>query len=108
MSENPNKKPDFLEIAKHQFAQISAEFEKALESFKDSEHRKQMMASYLDLLQKGLSKAQARVAMYEDKIAASTATEPAEDASPQESAAGAESESAPPESESSEPEAPPS
>jgi hypothetical protein len=29
MSENPYKKKDFLEVAKHQFAQISAEFEKA-------------------------------------------------------------------------------
>ena len=53
MSDNLCKKQDFLDVAKHQFAQISAEFEKALESFKDSERRKQMTASYLDMLQKG-------------------------------------------------------
>jgi hypothetical protein len=34
MSETPHKKPDFLEVAKHQLAQISAEFEKALEALK--------------------------------------------------------------------------
>jgi hypothetical protein len=106
MSENPNKKPDFLEIAKHQFAHVSAEFEKALESFKDSERRKQLITSYLDLLQSGLSKAQARVAKYEEKIAATAPAE--EDASPQDSAAGADSAPDSPESESSLPEAPPS
>ena len=79
MSDNPYKKQDFLDAAKHQLAQIAAEFEKALESFKDSERRKQMTTSYLDMLQKGLSKAQDSVAKYQEKIAASTTTESAED-----------------------------
>ena len=81
MSDNPYKKQDFLEVAKHQFAQISAEFDKALESFKDSERRKQMTASYLDMLQKGLSKAQDSVARYQEKMAASATAEPPGDQS---------------------------
>ena len=76
MSENHPKRQDFLEVAKHQFAQISAEFEKALEALKDQERRKQMTSSYLDLLQKGLSKAQESVAKYQEKIAPHTTTEP--------------------------------
>ena len=72
MSDNPYRKQDFLEVAKHQLAQISAEFDKTLESFKDSERRKQMTTSYLDMLQKGLSKAQESVAKYQEKIAATT------------------------------------
>ena len=75
MSDNPYRKQDFLEVAKHQLAQISAEFDKTLESFKDSERRKQMTTSYLDMLQKGLSKAQESVAKYQEKIAATTTTE---------------------------------
>jgi hypothetical protein len=68
MSETPHK-PDFLEAAKHQFAQISAEFEKAVETLKDAERRKQLTSSYLDLLQKGLSRAQDTVARYQEKVA---------------------------------------
>jgi hypothetical protein len=70
MSENPYKKQDFLEAAKHQYAQLSEEFQKAVGTLKDPEHRKQMTSSYLDMLQKGLSKAQEGVARYQEKIAA--------------------------------------
>jgi gas vesicle protein len=86
MSDNPYKKQDFLEVAKHQFGQISAEFEKALESLKDQERRKQMTSSYLDMLQKGLSKAQDSVAKYQEKIAphTQTAAPESEPAKPQE------------------------
>ena len=84
MSENPYKKQDFIEVAKHQFAQISAEFEKALESLKDQERRKQMTSSYLDMLQKGLSKAQDSVAKYQEKIAPHTAAPESEPPKPQE------------------------
>ena len=69
MSDHPHKKQDFLEVAKHQFAQISAEFEKALDAVKDQERRKQLTSSYLDMLQKGLSRAQDSVAKYQHKIA---------------------------------------
>ena len=69
MSDHPHKKQDFLEVAKHQFAQISAEFEKALDAVKDQERRKQLTSSYLDMLQKGLAKAQDSVAKYQQKIA---------------------------------------
>ena len=69
MSETPHRKQDFLELAKRQFAQISAEFEKALDALKDPERRRQLTSSYLDLLQTGLSKAQEGVAKYQDKIA---------------------------------------
>jgi len=72
MSDNPHKKQDFLEVAKHQFAQASAEFEKALEALKDPARRKQMTSSYLDMLQKGLLKAQDSVARYQEKIVAHT------------------------------------
>ena len=87
MSDNPNKKQDFLDEAKHQFAQISAEFEKAVEALKDPERRKQMTSSYLDLLQTGLVKAQARVANYQEKVSTPTKTDrpessPAPEASP--------------------------
>ena len=58
MSENPRKKPDFLDLAKSQFAQIAAEFEKASRPSRTPERRKQMTSSYLDLLQKGLTRAQ--------------------------------------------------
>ena len=77
MSETPQKKQDFLELAKHQFAQISAEFDKALETLKDPDRRRQLTSSYLDMLQKGLSRAQESVAKYQDKIAAQTTAEPA-------------------------------
>jgi hypothetical protein len=69
MSDHPHKKQDFLEVAKHQFAQISAEFEKALDAVKDQERRKQLTSSYLEMLQKGLSRAQDSVAKYQQKIA---------------------------------------
>lgn len=69
MSETPHKKQDFLELAKHQFAQVSAEFEKALEALKDPERRRELTSSYLDILQKGLSKAQDSVARYQEKVA---------------------------------------
>ena len=76
MSETPQKKQDFIEQAKHQFAQLTAEFEKALDALKDPDRRRQMTSSYLDMLQKGLSRAQDSVAKYQDKIAAQTTTEP--------------------------------
>jgi chromosome condensin MukBEF ATPase and DNA-binding subunit MukB len=69
MSDHPHKKQDFLEVAKHQFAQISAEFEKALDAVKDQERRKQLTSSYLEMLQKGLSRAQESVSKYQHKIA---------------------------------------
>ena len=69
MSDQSHKKQDFLEVAKHQFAQISAEFEKALDAVKDQERRKQLTSSYLEMLQKGLSRAQDSVAKYQQKIA---------------------------------------
>lgn len=72
----PQKKQDFLELAKHQFAQISAEFEKALDTLKDPDRRRQLTSSYLDMLQKGLSKAQDSVAKYQDKITPPAPTEP--------------------------------
>lgn len=97
MSENPHQKPDFLEVAKHQIAQIAAEFEKALEAIKDPERRKQMTASYLEMLQKGLSKAQGSVAKYQEKIAPHTISEPPEDASATDSSATPEPRAAPPE-----------
>jgi chromosome condensin MukBEF ATPase and DNA-binding subunit MukB len=106
MSENPPKKQDFLEVAKHQFAQISAEFEKALEALKDQERRKQMASSYLDMLQKGLSKAQEGVARYQEKIAPHTKTEPPEDASAPDSSATPEPKAATPESGPAQPAAP--
>jgi hypothetical protein len=74
MSESPHKKQDFLEVAKHQFAQISAEFEKALEALKDPERRKQLTSSYLDVLQKGLTMAQDTVAKYQEKVAPNAPT----------------------------------
>jgi hypothetical protein len=75
MSDNPNKKQDFLDGAKHQFAQISAEFEKTPGALKDQERRKQMTSSYLDMLQKGLVKAQESVANYQEKVSAHTKTD---------------------------------
>jgi hypothetical protein len=69
MSETPPKKQDFLDLAKHQFAQISAEFEKALDALKDPERRRHLTSSYLDMLQKGLSKAQESIGKYQDKFA---------------------------------------
>jgi chromosome condensin MukBEF ATPase and DNA-binding subunit MukB len=87
MSENPHKKQDFLEVAKHQLTQMSAEFEKALEALKDQERRKQLTSSYLDMLQKGLSKAQDSVAKYQEKIAPHPTTETPEEASADESSA---------------------
>jgi chromosome condensin MukBEF ATPase and DNA-binding subunit MukB len=69
MSETPHKKQDFLEVAKHQFGQISTEFEKALEALKDPERRKQLTSSYLEMLQKGLSRAQESVTKYQEKVA---------------------------------------
>ena len=77
MSDHPHKKQDFLEVAKHQFAQISAEVEKALDAVKDQERRKQLTSSYLEMLQKGLARAQDSVAKYQQKIAPhDTAAEP--------------------------------
>jgi hypothetical protein len=69
MSETPHQKQDFIDLAKRQFAQIAAEFEKALETLKDPERRRQLTASYLDVLQKGLSRAQESVAKYQEKVA---------------------------------------
>lgn len=76
MSETPQQKQDFIELAKRQFAQISAEFEKALEALKDPERRRQLTSSYLDVLQKGLSRAQESVAKYQEKVAPHPAEEP--------------------------------
>ena len=76
MSETPHKKPDFLELAKHQLAQISAEVEKALEAVKDPDRPKELTASYLDMLQKGLSKAQDSVAKYQQKMAQTPSAAP--------------------------------
>src|SRR6266480_7214970 len=98
MSENPPKKQDFVEVTKHQIAQISTEFEKASEAIKDPERRKQMTSSYLDMLQKGLSKAQESVAKYQEKIAPHTKTEPPEDGSAPDSSATPEPKAATPES----------
>lgn len=103
MSETPHKKQDFLEVAKHQFAQISAEFEKALEALKDPERRKQLTSSYLDMLQKGLSRAQDSVARYQEKVAPHTTSAAPEDRSASDSSSAAEPKPATPESE---PEAP--
>ena len=106
MSDHPHKKPDFLEVAKHQFAQISAEFEKALDAVKDQERRKQLTSSYLEMLQRGLSKAQESVAKYQQKIAPHTTTERPEDASATDSSATPEPTAVPPESGPTQPEAP--
>ncbi len=106
MSENPHKGQDFLEAAKRQFTEISAEFEKALEALKDPERRKQMTSSYLDLLQKGLSKAQESVAKYQEKIAPQTTTEPPEDASAPDPSATAATKAATAESQPAQPQAP--
>ena len=76
MSESPRKKQDFLELAKHEFAHLSAEFEKALEGLKDPERRKQLTSSYLEMLQKGLSKAQESVAKYQQKMAQAPSAAP--------------------------------
>lgn len=81
MSESPNKKQDFIELAKHQFSQVSAEFEKALEALKDPERRKELTSSYLDMLQKGLAKAQDSVARYQEKVAPHETTSAPEDLS---------------------------
>ena len=106
MSENPPKKQDFLDVTKHQIAQISTEFEKASEAIKDPERRKQMTSSYLEMLQKGLSKAQESVAKYQQKIALHTTTERPEDASATDSSATPEPTAVPPESGPTQPEAP--
>ena len=108
MSENPHKKQDFLEVARHQFAQISAEFEKALEALKDQERRKQMTSSYLDMLQKGLSKAQESVARYQVKVAPHTKTDQPQRASASDSSPTPDPSAAPPQSEPVQPDAPPS
>jgi hypothetical protein len=106
MSENPHKKQDFLEIAKHQFARISAEFEKALEVLKDPERRKQLTSSYLDMLQKGLSKAQESVAKYQDTIASQTVTAPSKDAGAPDSSAAEQPNAAEPGSGTAQPQTP--
>jgi hypothetical protein len=90
MPDNPYKKQDFLEVAKHQFAQASAEFEKALGALKDPERRKQMTSSYLEMLQKGLLKGQESVAKYQEKIVARTKTDRPDRTSPPESSAAPE------------------
>ena len=76
MSETPQQKQDFIELAKRQFAQLSAEFEKALDTLKDPERRRQLTSSYLDVLQKGLSRAQESVARYQEKVAPHPTEEP--------------------------------
>jgi hypothetical protein len=106
MSENPPRTQEFLEAAKHQFAQISAEFEKALEALKDQERRKQMASSYLDMLQKGLSRAQEGVAKYQEKIAPHPKPGPPEDASAPDLSGAPAPKVATPESEPAGPEPP--
>jgi hypothetical protein len=106
MSENPHKKPDFLEVAKHQLAQISAEFEKALEALKDQERRKQLTSSYLDMLQKGLSKARDSVAKYQERLAPHTTTDPPGEAPAPDSSATRSEPPAQPEPGPPQPEAP--
>ncbi|MDQ2750191.1 MAG: hypothetical protein M3Y44_11815 [Actinomycetota bacterium] len=70
MSDGPYRKQEFLDGANHQFAQISAEFEKAATALKDPERRKDLPSSYFDILQKGLFKAQeGGVASYQEKVA---------------------------------------
>jgi chromosome segregation ATPase len=96
MSEHPQKKQDFLEVAKHQFAQITAEFEKALDALKDPEHRKQVTSSYLDMLQKGLSRAQESVAKYQEKIAPQSKTDATETTAATDSPAAAAPNALPP------------
>jgi hypothetical protein len=97
MSDSPHKKPDFLEVAKHQFAQLSAEFEKALEALKDQERRKQLTSSYLDMLQKGLSKAQESVSKYQEKVAPHRTTAAPEEGSASDMSATTEPKTEPPE-----------
>jgi chromosome condensin MukBEF ATPase and DNA-binding subunit MukB len=99
MSESPHKKPDFLEVAKHQLAQISAEFEKAVEALKDQEKRKQLTSSYLDMLQKGLSKAQDSVARYQEKVSPQPTKAAPEDEPVSDVSSAAEPNPAAPESE---------
>jgi hypothetical protein len=108
MSDNPNKKQDFLDGAKHQFAQISAEFEKALGALKDPERRKQMTSSYLDMLQKGLVKAQESVANYQEKVSAHSKTDQPDHTQPPEASGTPQPTAVPrPESEPASPETPP-
>src|SRR5262249_21718456 len=76
MAETPHQKQDFIELAKRQFAQISAEFDKALETLKDPERRRQLTSSYLDVLPKGLCRAQESVAKYQEKVATPPADQP--------------------------------
>jgi hypothetical protein len=99
MSETPHKKQDFLELAKHQLAQITTEFEKALDALKDPERRKQLTASYLDVLQKGLARAQDGLAKYQEKVASQERTAGAQTGS----ASAASPMAATPESEPEEP-----
>ncbi len=68
MPDKPDKH-EFLDTAKQQFAQVSAEFEKAMAALKDPERRKDLTSSYLDVLQKGLARAQESVASYQEKFA---------------------------------------
>jgi hypothetical protein len=107
MSENPQNKPDFLEVARHQLAQLTAEFEKAVEAVKEPERRKQLTLSYLDMLQKGLSWAQDSVARYQEKIAPHPASEsPSHASAPGPSATPTEPAPGPPESNDAQPQAP--
>jgi chromosome segregation ATPase len=108
MSENPHKKQDFLEVARHQLAQISAEFEKALDALKDQERRKQMTSSYLDMLQRGLSKAKDSVANYQAKVAPHATTEPPVSAAAPDPTATPDPTVATPEAGPAQPEEPPS
>src|SRR4051794_10312406 len=96
MSEQPHKKQDFLEGAKHQITQISAEFEKALEALKDPERRRQLTSSYLDMLQKGLAKAQEIVTNYQEKVAPPRKTELPGDTSAPDPSVTPEIQAAPP------------
>jgi hypothetical protein len=91
MSETPHQKQDFIELAKRQFAQISAEFEKALDTLKDPERRRQLTSSYLDVLQKGLSRAQETVAKYQERVATQPTEEPSIPAPAPESSGAASS-----------------
>jgi hypothetical protein len=96
MSDSPHKKPDFLEVAKHQFAHISAEFEKALEAVKDQDRRKQLTSSYLEMLQKGLSRAQESLTKYQEKVAPHTTAGDQDKGSVSDTSATAEPNAEPP------------
>jgi hypothetical protein len=79
MPDYPRNKQDFLDATKHQLSQVSAEFDKALDTVKDPQRRRQLTASYIELLQKGLTRAQDSLGKYHDKLAAPPPAGPHDD-----------------------------